>query len=145
MCHECHGDVCRNELIVAAEDWVFAELWLNARKGWVCTQALGDLLAVSDREKSQVAVAVLEHQVVGFSDLFVGSREREDSVCEFWFGEGGNYAIGGFFDGCPKLGGMGGELVEFGTPGGLEGGHGYVVGCLLVVDNSDGFKWVCYP
>ena len=43
---------------------------------------------------------------------------------------------------------MGGELVELGTAGGLEVGHwhGDGVGCsLLVVDDGDGFKWVCYP
>ena len=94
---------------------MFAELVLNVGKGWVCAQALGDLSAVSDREEAQVAVAVLEHQVVGFPDLFGGSRKREDSVCESWLSESGDYAIG-FFDVCPKLGGMGGELVELGTP-----------------------------
>ena len=78
-------------------------------------------------------MAVLEHQVVGFSDLFGGSWEREDtgSVCESWFGEVGNYAIGRFFDGCPKLGGMGGELVELSTPGGLEGRHGLCRGLFI--------------
>ena len=54
--------------------------------------------------------------MVGFPDLFGGSWKGEDSVCESWFGEGGDYAIGGFFDGCPKLGSMGGELVKLGTP-----------------------------
>ena len=34
--------------------------------------------------------------MVGFPDLFGGSWKGEDSVCESWFGEGGDYAIGGF-------------------------------------------------
>ena len=54
--------------------------------------------------------------MVGFPDLFGGSWKREDSVCESWFRESGDYAIGGVLDGCPKLGGMGGELVKLGTP-----------------------------
>ena len=61
-------------------------------------------------------MAVQEHQVVGFPDLFGGSRKREDGICKSWFGVGGNYAIGGFLDSCLKLGSMGGELVELGTP-----------------------------
>ena len=61
MRHKWRRDVCRDELIMAAEGWVFAELMLNAREGWVCAQALGDLSAVSDREEAQVAVAILEH------------------------------------------------------------------------------------
>ena len=61
MCYKWRGDVCLDEFIMAAEGWVFTELILNAREGWVCAQALGDLSAVSDREEAQVAVAVLEH------------------------------------------------------------------------------------
>ena len=86
--------------------------------------------------------------MVGLPDLFGGGRERKDGVCESWFGEGGNYAIGRFLGGCTKLGNVGSVLFELGTPGlgGLEGRHGYGVGCfLLVVDNGDNFKWVCYP
>ena len=56
-------------------------------------------------------MSILEHQVFGFPDLFGGAREREDGVCESWFGQVGNYAIGGVFDGCPNLGSMGGKLV----------------------------------
>ena len=55
--------------------------------------------------------------MIGFPDLFGGSRDRKDSVCESWFGEGGDYAVGRFFDVCLKLGSMGGELVELGAPG----------------------------
>ena len=54
--------------------------------------------------------------MVGFPGLFGGSWKGEDSVCEYWFGESGDYAIGGFFDGCPKLGSMGSVLVKLGTP-----------------------------
>ena len=61
MRHKWRGDVCRDELIMAAEGSVFVVLMLNEREGWVCAQALGDLSAVSDREEVQVAVAVLEH------------------------------------------------------------------------------------
>ena len=59
--------------------------------------------------------------MTGSPDLLGGSQESEDGEYEYWFGEGGNYVIGGFLDGCPMLGSMGGELVELGTPGGLEG------------------------
>ena len=61
MRHQWRGDVCRDELIMAAEGWVFAKLMLNAREGWVCIQVLGDLSAVSYREEAQVVVAILEH------------------------------------------------------------------------------------
>ena len=87
-------------------------------------------------------MSVLEHQVVGFPDLFRGAQEREDGVCESWFGEVGNYAIGRVFDGCPKLGSMGGELVELGTPGGLHGvgcGVGLFYWCWMSVMASNGF------
>ena len=77
-------------------------------------------------------MAVLEHQVVGLPDLLGGGREREDGVCEFWFGEGGNYAIGRILGGCPKLGSMGGEFVKLGILGELEGRHGYGVGCFFI-------------
>ena len=84
--------------------------------------------------------------MVALSDLFGGGREGKDGVYESLFGEGGDYAIGGFLGGCPKLGSVGGELVKLGTPGELEGRHNYGVGCfLLAVDSGDGFKWVCYP
>ena len=62
--------------------------------------------------------------MVGFPDLFGGSREREDGVCKSWFGKDGNYTIGGFLNSCLKLGGMGDELVEFSIPEGLECRHG---------------------
>ena len=82
--------------------------------------------------------------MVGFPGLLRGSRDREDGECKSWFGEGGNYAICGFLNVSPKWGSVGGELVELCTPGGLEGGHGYGVGCFSL-GSSDGFKWVCYP
>ena len=52
MRHKWRRDVCRDEFVMAAESWVFVELLLNAREDGICSQALGDLSAVSNRKEA---------------------------------------------------------------------------------------------
>ena len=89
-------------------------------EGGVLLQAGCNLSAVFDRKQAKVAVALLEHEVVGRPDLFTGDTEGEPGICEAWFGEFGVYTccVAGFF----RLGGleMGGDG---GAPGGVVGRH----------------------
>ena len=61
---------------------------LNPFVGGELAQALGDLPAVLDREEPQVAIPLVEHEVVCLPDLFGGSSEGGEGVgeagaCEF--------------------------------------------------------------
>ena len=52
-----------------------AELLLNSGKGGVLPQIGCDLSAVLNCKQTKVAVALLEHEVVGLPDLFGGCSE----------------------------------------------------------------------
>ena len=82
-------DVCSDEQVASAECWVEGELLLNPGQGGVLSQVYGNRSAVLDREQSEVAVALLEHEVVGLHDLFRGGSEREPGIGKARFGEGG--------------------------------------------------------
>ena len=72
---------------------VEAELLLDTGKGGVVPQACCNLSAVSNRKQLEVAVALLEHQVVCLPDLFGGGTEGEPGIGEARLGEGGVGAI----------------------------------------------------
>ena len=90
---EWPGDVCSDEQVASAEVAVCAELLLDTGKGGVLPQAGCNLSAVFDRKQAQVAVALLEHEVVCLPNLFWGGLEREPGVGEARFGEFGVSAV----------------------------------------------------
>ena len=63
-------------------------------EGGVLPEAGCDLSVVFDRKQPQVAVALLEHEVVCLPVLFWGGTKGKSGICEARFGEGG---IGAFF------------------------------------------------
>ena len=113
-------DVCSDEGVASAEVGVHAELSLDTGEGGVLPQAGCDLSAVFDRKQAKVAVALLEHEVVGLPDLLRGGTKGKSGVSEARFGEGGVGAAGvAVF---LSLGGS--EVgVDGGAPGGVGGGH----------------------
>ena len=86
-------DIGCDEQVASAEVVALAALLLNTREGGVSPQRGGDLPAVFDYKQSEVAVALLEHEVVCLPDLFRGSTEGQPGIGEPWFGEGGICAI----------------------------------------------------
>ena len=113
-------NVCSDKRIATAQVGVHAELLLDTRKGGVLPQVGCYSSAVFYRKQTEVAVALLEHEVVCLSDLFGGGTEGKSGICEARFGEGGIGAVGvavflglGSFE----VGGDGGG------PGGVGGGH----------------------
>ena len=70
-------DVYSDERDSSAEVAVDAELCLHLAEGGVLTQAGCNLSAVLERKQTEVAVSLLEHEVVGLPDLFGGGLEGE--------------------------------------------------------------------
>ena len=87
------GDVGSDETVASAESSVCAELSLDTRKRGVLPQAGCNLSAVLNRKQAEVAVALLEHEVVCLPYLLGGGTEREPGIGEPWFGECGVFAI----------------------------------------------------
>ena len=99
---------------------------LDTGESGVLPQADCDLSAVLDREQTEVAVALLEHEVVCLPDLLWGGSEGKPGVCEARFGEGGvsTVFVAVFL-------GLGGSEV-----GGNSGAPGVVGGCHFGVDEQ---------
>ena len=70
-----------------------AELLLDLGERGVLPQAGCNLSAVFDRKQTEIAVALLEHEVVCLPYLLGGASEGEPGICEARFGEGGVDAI----------------------------------------------------
>lgn len=81
MCQEGSGYMGRDELVGTTESLVRGQLIQNPNGSLVFAKALGDLASVSYRKQAKVAIPVLEHEVVGLSNLLRGRRKRGD-VCE---------------------------------------------------------------
>ena len=107
MGHKLAQDVGRDEAIATGKGPVGPELLLDPFVGGELAQALGDLPAVLDREKPQVAGPLAEHEVVCLPDLFRGGSEGGEGVgvaraCEFpdyaievaWVGADGGHLSG---------------------------------------------------
>ena len=86
-------NVCSDERVTSAEVGVHAELLFDSAEGGVDLQAGCYLSAVLDRKQLQVAVALLEHEVVGLPELFGRGLEGEPGIGEARFGEGGIGAV----------------------------------------------------
>ena len=86
-------DVCSDECVASAEPLVFAELLLDPAECGVVPQAGCNLSAVCNRKQAKVAVALLDHKVVGLPYLFWGGLEGEPGIGEARFGEGGVFAV----------------------------------------------------
>ena len=113
-------DVCSDELVAFADGRVHAKLLLDSGERGVSPQAGCNLSAVLDCKQMQVAVALLEHEVVCLPDLFLGGSEGEPSIDKARLGEGGVGAVSVavFFSlGVLDMGGYGS------TPGGVVGHH----------------------
>ena len=74
------SDVCSDERVASVEGGVYTELFFDAGEGGVLPQAGCDLSAVFNRKQTEVAVALLEHEVVCLTDLFRGGSEREPGI-----------------------------------------------------------------
>ena len=115
-------DVCSDERVASAEAAVKAELLHNLGKRGVLPQAGCDLSAVFDCKQAEVAVALLDHEVVCLPYLFGGGLEGEPGVCEARFGEGGVGAILRAFLQGLCLGEVVGNCLAPGRCGGKHGG-----------------------
>ena len=99
---------------------VEAELLLDPGVGGVLPQAGCDLSAVLDRKQAEVAVALLEHEVICLPYLLGGGTEWEPDIGKARFSEGAVCAVlvAVFFGlGLLDVGGDGGG------PGGVVGRH----------------------
>ena len=81
-------DVGCDERVAPAESCMLAELFLNLGEGGVLPQASCYLSAVFHRKQTEVAVALLEHEVVCLPDLFWGGLEVLPGICEARLEEG---------------------------------------------------------
>ena len=86
-------DVCSDKCVASVDDRVCAELFFYAGKGGVLPQTGCNLSAVFYRKQTEVAVALLEHEVVCLPDLSGGGSERELGIGEALFCEGGVCAV----------------------------------------------------
>ena len=113
-------DICSDERVASAEVVMEAELLFDPGVGGVLPQAGCDLSAVLDREQTEVAVALLEHEVVCLPYLFGGGTEWEPGIGEARFGEGAVCVVMvAVFRGLGLLD-VGGDG---GGPGGVVGRH----------------------
>ena len=86
-------DECSDERVTSAEDVVCTELFLNAGECGVVPQVSRDLSPVFDSEMAEVAVALLQHEVICLPDLFGGGSEEKPGICEARFAECGVDAV----------------------------------------------------
>ena len=111
-------DVCSDERVASAEVGVYAALLLDTREGGVLPPTGCNLSAVFNRKQAEIAVDLLEHEVVCHPDLFRGGMEGKSGICEARSGESGVGAVFGavFFGlGSLEVDGNGG------TPGRVVG------------------------
>ena len=92
------------------------QLLLNPFVGRELAQVLGDLPAVLNREEPQVAVPLVEHEVVGLPNLFGGGSEGGEGVGVARAGEFPDYAIKVAWVGA-EGGQLGGVVVDLIFPG----------------------------
>ena len=86
-------DVSGDEGVAACECPVGMELLLYPFVGGELAQALGDVPVVLDREESQVAVPLVQHEVVCLPYLFWGGSEGGEGIGEAGSSEFPDYAI----------------------------------------------------
>ena len=115
-------DVCRDEQVAPAEAVVQAVLSLDLGEGGLLPQASRDLSAVLNHKQTEVAVSLLEHEVVCLPYLLWGGLEWEPGICEARFGESGvNAVLRAFLRGfC--FGEVGGDCLAQGGSAGRHGG-----------------------
>ena len=108
-------DECCDEVITSAEKGVHPQLLFELGILGVLAQTLDNLLEVFEAEEPQVAVALLEHQVVSLPDLFGGGSEWQPVISKARLGEGSLCRIGRLAGLCSH------ELGDGGIPRSLHG------------------------